>query len=731
MGIQLKNNASGTLATAINASDTGIVLTTGNGASFPTLGASDYFYATLESTGGTLEVVKATARSGDSLTIVRAQEGTTANSFAAGSRFELRVTAQSVIDAIEDRVAQHDQASEISIADAGSYYAATNVETALQEVASGLYYKQGATNSVVRTVQARLRDIVSLMDFVPPGTNTATTNCGQFLQNAIDEMSANGGGGVFVPAGAYLIGQNVTAKSNVSVYGVGAASKLLMSGNNRRCFSSSGNLQNVDFHGLFIDGQKPTVGWETSNNFDFAFRFGDTASAQDTKNIRIYDCTIKDVGLDGVYIENFSNFAIENCTFINCRRWGVVPQAGAHNSQYFRIENCFFDCDYGGGPPGKEYPLGAIDSEPDVGAASFMTYKNLQGTKNATLLYGSGTTVPGGTIESVVVSNANAYINNFGPYYIRNLVMNGVDAYLRMDNADAIPTPLNNIDVSWINSGRAQVRTATGRANLVPSDFYTPDLLGVVTHGIGGTGTLVGWTVQNIDGTPVLLPEIKIGAGTGFYTFPTTMSGTVTVGDQMIFFLEVERTDSNTPTNNYLSISIGGGTLLSRLVSVPTGISRWIIAREADSTVVNPTISLGLSGTPNAEVSIRLRKAFFYVNPTYIDFTSFVARPAPSFRQLSAWTGPALDSNIRNIDTLTLSADSSQNLDTIFTGYVGQRLSIYASFNPVTVRDNSVGGGNIRLQQAATSVVLDRVGSASVSQAITLVYNGTDWLQVS
>jgi hypothetical protein len=102
MPIKLANNASGTLATAISASDTGAVLTTGDGAEFPVLTAGDYFYATLTSTQGTQEIVKATARSGDSLTIVRAQEGTTAQSFAAGARFELRVTVQSVLDAIQD-----------------------------------------------------------------------------------------------------------------------------------------------------------------------------------------------------------------------------------------------------------------------------------------------------------------------------------------------------------------------------------------------------------------------------------------------------------------------------------------------------------------------------------------------------------------------------------------------------------------------------------------------------
>ena len=102
MPIKLANNASGTLATAVSASDTGVALTTGDGAEFPTLTAGDYFYATLTSTQGTQEIVKATARSGDSLTVVRAQESTTAQSFAAGARFELRVTVQSVLDAIQD-----------------------------------------------------------------------------------------------------------------------------------------------------------------------------------------------------------------------------------------------------------------------------------------------------------------------------------------------------------------------------------------------------------------------------------------------------------------------------------------------------------------------------------------------------------------------------------------------------------------------------------------------------
>jgi hypothetical protein len=102
MTIKLANNVSGFLNTAITASDTGIVLQSGNGASFPALGAGEYFYATLVSTGNTLEIVKVTARVGDTMTVVRAQEGTSAAGFAAGSRLEQRVTAQSVRDAVQD-----------------------------------------------------------------------------------------------------------------------------------------------------------------------------------------------------------------------------------------------------------------------------------------------------------------------------------------------------------------------------------------------------------------------------------------------------------------------------------------------------------------------------------------------------------------------------------------------------------------------------------------------------
>jgi len=92
VGVKFANNAASTIASGINDSTTTIALATGTGALFPTLGGSDWFFGTLQDTGNNIEIVKVTARSTDTLTVVRAQDGTTAKSFVSGTAFQLRPT---------------------------------------------------------------------------------------------------------------------------------------------------------------------------------------------------------------------------------------------------------------------------------------------------------------------------------------------------------------------------------------------------------------------------------------------------------------------------------------------------------------------------------------------------------------------------------------------------------------------------------------------------------------
>ncbi|MFM6959552.1 MAG: hypothetical protein ACKOW0_00815 [Schleiferiaceae bacterium] len=94
--IRFTNFASGQLAAGINTSVTTLLLETGQGARFPSVSGGDYFFVTLEDAALNREIVKVTARSTDTLTIVRAQDNTTARSWSAGATVALRLNAAAI-----------------------------------------------------------------------------------------------------------------------------------------------------------------------------------------------------------------------------------------------------------------------------------------------------------------------------------------------------------------------------------------------------------------------------------------------------------------------------------------------------------------------------------------------------------------------------------------------------------------------------------------------------------
>lgn len=104
-----KNNATATIAATITNTDTTIVLAAGLGNSFPLPTGSNYFYGTLFDNVGNYEIVKVTARVTDTLTVVRAQDGTNPLPFNAGAGFAMRPVA-----AIFNNFVQLDGAQTIS-----------------------------------------------------------------------------------------------------------------------------------------------------------------------------------------------------------------------------------------------------------------------------------------------------------------------------------------------------------------------------------------------------------------------------------------------------------------------------------------------------------------------------------------------------------------------------------------------------------------------------------------
>jgi|GEM_PF-1959478 len=94
MSVLFTNNAASTLASSITSGATSLTVSAGQGALFPVITSTNYFLVTLIGVSGSpIEIVKVTARSTDTFTIVRAQEGTTASAFTGGDAVQLRITA--------------------------------------------------------------------------------------------------------------------------------------------------------------------------------------------------------------------------------------------------------------------------------------------------------------------------------------------------------------------------------------------------------------------------------------------------------------------------------------------------------------------------------------------------------------------------------------------------------------------------------------------------------------
>ena len=102
MSVLYTNNAKTTLSADLSNSATSLGVASSSG--FPSLSGSHYFYATLDDTTN-LEVVKVTAVSGTTWTIVRAQDNTTARAYNSGDTVELRLNAALLTDVVNDALA--------------------------------------------------------------------------------------------------------------------------------------------------------------------------------------------------------------------------------------------------------------------------------------------------------------------------------------------------------------------------------------------------------------------------------------------------------------------------------------------------------------------------------------------------------------------------------------------------------------------------------------------------
>jgi hypothetical protein len=202
MGVQIKNNAYSTLLVGINSTATSISLAIGEGARFPaaSVASGNYFYVTLLDISNNIEIVKVTNRTTDTLTVVRGQDGTTAQAFALGDRVELRVTAALLGD-LPIRQMQTADYADVSI---------TSAKLATTGVSAGNFGGKGKSLTATVNSKGQLTAITEAngyvqrnqYDFTTTGAVqawTKPTNAGSLVHL---QMWGGGGGGARCSNGA-------------------------------------------------------------------------------------------------------------------------------------------------------------------------------------------------------------------------------------------------------------------------------------------------------------------------------------------------------------------------------------------------------------------------------------------------------------------------------------------------------------------------------------------------
>jgi hypothetical protein len=223
-------------------------------------------------------------------------------------KFILKDSSGSTIWTVDDVPADPSQgvAASITIADAGGYYTGTTVEAALQEAA---VYSQEGTGAITRTVDARLKEVASALDYGVTGDGVAddSTNFG-FANTAVSTRGKT----ILVPGG-----KTIQLDSNASL----SAGNVLLLGPGSKFTRDSGVT--FDNAGLIVsaggfDSQLSGTSAQTIRGFYFTIN-GVTGASTSSEPSVLYH---------GVNISG-DNLEVEaNSTNKNAVGWNVSMAAG-------------------------------------------------------------------------------------------------------------------------------------------------------------------------------------------------------------------------------------------------------------------------------------------------------------------------------------------------------------------------------------------------------------------
>lgn len=301
------------------------------------------------------------------------------------------------------------------------------VESLASSAGSSLIgYTVGTTGAITRTVQSKLREFISVMDFIPVGTVTSTTNCIPFIQLAVNYLDSVGGGTLYFPRGSYYFGavntpivnasrllDGVTLKSNITFLGDGAASIIKIDGNCCTAFMGrftaeiidpALNMKNIAFIGLKFTRPATTF-----------FQEQLTLNIESCENVLIKDCQFIGWSGDAIMLGDIINASlsaflqgiIKNVRITGCLFDGV-DKNNRQAISIFTGENIEIDNNVFMNTTRTDMP-GAIDIEPELTTA---VIKNIRIHSNTLINIGG----MAGVIGFAITPNMTQRAENIAVY---------------------------------------------------------------------------------------------------------------------------------------------------------------------------------------------------------------------------------------------------------------------------------------------------------------------------
>lgn len=185
--------------------------------------------------------------------------------------------------------------------------------------------------SMILSHQAKIQNIIKnrmFLDVRDRGFNAKTgENAVYVIQRSINELSAAGGGAVFLPAAYYPLSSFITPRSNVSIIGAGIGNTILLPYKANAAIKflggSTNYLQNMIMSDFTVDGENqtlnPTSGFLPEIKGTFIQYWKDVVM----ERLKFLNTGATAIGNDMPY-----NCAIMNCYVENAGRLAPNPDAG-------------------------------------------------------------------------------------------------------------------------------------------------------------------------------------------------------------------------------------------------------------------------------------------------------------------------------------------------------------------------------------------------------------------